>query len=101
MRLIETARLMCARADLAIRGAASAPIRGADVCQNGPTITGIRGHRVTLIRRRLFRRPLIITTPGNASHALALDDLRAMYAQYTGRPYRPRSGDTLVHEVAA
>lgn len=58
-------------------------------------------HRVTLTRRHLIGRPLVVTTNANPSHAHALRDLRAMFATVTGRPYLPRRGDILTHEVAA
>ena len=58
-------------------------------------------HRVTLTRRHLIGRPLVITTNANPSHAHALRDLRAMFATVTGRQYLPRRGDTITHEVTA
>lgn len=58
------------------------------------------GHRVTLTRRRLIGRPLVIRTNANPTHADALRDLRAMFATYTGGgAYIPRRGDILTHEV--
>lgn len=57
------------------------------------------GHRVTLTRRYLIGSPLVITTNANPSHAHALRDLRYQFKAVTGRPYLPRRGDILTHEV--
>lgn len=58
-------------------------------------------HRVTLTRRHLIGRPLVITTNANPSHAHALRDLRYQFKAVTVRDYLPRRGDTITHEVTA
>ena len=70
---------------------------GDSLLEATPCIPILAGHRVTLTRPRFLRRPLVIRTNANPSHADALRDLRAMFQATTGRPYLPRRGDTLIH----
>ena len=56
-------------------------------------------YHITLTRRFLIGKPLVIRTNANPDHASALTDLRHQFKSVTGRPYLPRRGDILTTEV--
>ena len=56
-------------------------------------------HHITLTRRYLIGKPLVIRTNANPDHARALLDLRHQFKAVTGREFMPRRGDTLTHEI--
>lgn len=106
--LIDFIRLQCARLELralglAHAGSTSALLRIAAARKRHLTATQVLlpapGHRITLIRPRLLRAPLVITTVPNPCHASALIDMRAMFLTYTATVYQPRRGDVLIHEA--
>ena len=56
-------------------------------------------HHITLTRRYIIGKPLVIRTNANPDHQRALIDLRHQFKTVTGREYRHRSGDLLTHEI--